>query len=88
VKPDPRPVAQTRPLAVATAEGMAKLRIPAVGIGLLLFIAAGLAGVLFIGVGNGSVGAAWALAVLLGVVVALTVVAVVRNNNTGRADEP
>jgi hypothetical protein len=67
---------------------MAKLRVPAVGIGLLLFIAAAVAGILFVGLGNGSVGSAWALAVLLGVVVALTVVAVVRSKNTGRADEP
>jgi len=67
---------------------MGNLRIPAVGIGLLLFIAAAVAGVLFIGLGNGSVGSAWALTVLLGMVVALTVVAVVRSKNTGRADEP
>lgn len=67
---------------------MAKLRIPAVGIGLLLFIAAAVVGALFIGVGNGSTGAAWALAVFLGVVVAVTVVAVVRGKNTGRAGEP
>ena len=67
---------------------MARLRVPAVAFGLLFFIAAGLAGVLFIGLGNGSVGAAWGLAVLLGVVIALTVVALIRNNNTGRADEP
>lgn len=67
---------------------MGNLRIPAVAIGLLLFIGAAVAGVLFIGIGRGSAGAAWALAVLLGVIVALTVVAVVRGNNTGRADEP
>jgi hypothetical protein len=67
---------------------MARLKVPAVAIGLLLFIAAAVAGLLFIGVGNGSIGAAWALAVLLGVIVALAVVAVVRGHNTGRADEP
>jgi hypothetical protein len=67
---------------------MAKLRVPAVAFGLLLFIAAAVAGVLFIAVGDGSIGAAWALATLLGVVVALTVVGVVRSANTGRADEP
>lgn len=67
---------------------MARLKVPAVAFGLLLFIGAGLMGALFVGVGNGSAGAAWALAVLLGVIVAITVVAVVRSNNTGRADEP
>ncbi|HUR25131.1 MAG TPA: hypothetical protein VM327_03840 [Candidatus Thermoplasmatota archaeon] len=81
---------------------MANLRFPAVGVGLVLFIAAAVAGVLFIWVGRGSAGAMWALAVLLGVVVAWTVVVVVRgnsgnsgnnrNNNRGnsggRADEP
>lgn len=70
------------------ASGMARLKVPAVAFGLLLFIAAAVLGVLFIGLGNGSVGAAWALAVLLGVVVALVVVALVRDRNTGRADEP
>lgn len=67
---------------------MAKLRIPAVAFGFLLFIAAGLAGISFIGLSNGSVAAAWVLVVVLGVIVALTVVALVRNRNTGRADEP
>ena len=67
---------------------MAKLLVPAVAFGLLLFIAAAVTGVLFIALGKGSVGAAWALATLLGVVVAVVVVAVVRGNNTGRADEP
>jgi O-antigen ligase len=67
---------------------MAKLRIPAVAFGFLLFIAAGLAGIFFIGLSNGSVAAAWALTVLLGVIVALTVVAVLRSRNTGRAGEP
>jgi hypothetical protein len=67
---------------------MAKLLVPAVAFGLLSFIAAAVAGVLFIAVGNGSIAAAWALATLLGVVVALVIVAVVRGNNTGRADEP
>lgn len=67
---------------------MAKLLVPAVAFGLLCFIAAAVGGVLFIAVGSGSVGAAWALATLLGVVVALVVVAVLRGSNTGRADEP
>ena len=62
--------------------------VPAVAFGLLLFIAAAVTGILFIALGKGSVGAAWSLAVLLGVVVALTAVAVIRRSNTGRADEP
>lgn len=67
---------------------MANLQVPAVAFGLLLFIAAAVAGILFIALGKGSIGAAWALATLLGVVVAVVVVAVVRSSNTGRADEP
>lgn len=67
---------------------MARLKVPAVAFGLLLFIGAGVLGMLFIGVGNGSAGAGWAIMVLLGVVVALTVVALIRSRNTGRADEP
>lgn len=67
---------------------MARLKVPAVAFGFLLFIGAAVLGVLFIGLGNGSVGAAWAMAVLLGVAVALVVVALVRGRNTGRADEP
>ncbi|MHB1262755.1 MAG: hypothetical protein ACYC2H_13690 [Thermoplasmatota archaeon] len=67
---------------------MARLKVPAVAFGLLLFILALVAGILFIALVNGSVAAAWALAVLLGVVVMLTAVAVIRGRNSGRADEP
>ena len=67
---------------------MSRLTVPAVAFGLLLFVAAAVVAVLFFAVTSGSRGAAWALAILLGVVVMLTAVAVIRKGNTGRADEP
>ncbi|MHB1261949.1 MAG: hypothetical protein ACYC2H_09575 [Thermoplasmatota archaeon] len=67
---------------------MARLRVPAVALGLLRFIFAVVAGVLFFALGNGHAGAAWALAILLGIVVTATAIAVLRGKNWGRADEP
>jgi peptidoglycan/LPS O-acetylase OafA/YrhL len=69
---------------------MARLRAPAVAFAFLLFIAAGLAGIvaLLFGVNDGSIGAAWALIVFLAVVVALVIVAGLRANNKSRAEQP
>lgn len=67
---------------------MARLKVPAIAFGLLLFTLAIVAGILIVALGNGFVGAAWVLASLLGFVVLFTAVAVIRGRNTGRADEP
>jgi len=71
---------------------MARLHVPAVALGLLLFIAAALAGLFFLLLGTGdghrSVGAAWALIVLCGAVLAMVVVGVLRGKNRSQAEQP
>lgn len=66
---------------------MARLRVPSVAVGLLLFIAAGVLGWLAFAVAGG-VGLAWAVMVFLGVLVAWLVVSVVRSNNQSRVEQP
>lgn len=71
------------------ARRMARLRVPAIAVGLLLFIGAGVAGWLaFVLAGGRSVGLAWAVMVFLGVLVAWLVVSVVRASNQSRAEQP
>lgn len=68
---------------------MARLRVPAIAVGLLLFVAAGVAGwIAFALAGGHTVGLAWAVMVFLGVLVAWLVVSVVRANNESRVEQP
>lgn len=68
---------------------MARLRVPAIAVGLLLFIGAGILGWLaFLLAGGRSVGLAWAVMVFLGVLVAWLVVSVVRTNNRSQVEQP
>ena len=68
---------------------MARLRVPAIAVGFLLFIGAAVAGWLaFMLAGGRAVGVAWALMVFLGVLVAWLVVSVVRSNNRSRVEQP
>ena len=68
---------------------MARMHVPAVAIGLLLFIGAGLAGLLmFFVAGGAAVGLLWAVCVFLGILLAAVVVAVLRNNNQSQAEQP
>lgn len=68
---------------------MARLHVPALALGFLLFIAAALAGMLFLLLGTRAyAGAAWALIVLLTVGVAMVVVTVLRRSNKSRSEQP
>lgn len=68
---------------------MARMHIPAVAVMLLLFIGAGLAGLLaFFVAGGRSVGLLWAVCVFLGLLLAAVVVAVLRSNNDSRVEQP
>jgi Flp pilus assembly protein TadB len=68
---------------------MARLRVPAIAVGLLLFIGAGVVGwIAFLLAGGAAVGLAWAVMVFLGVLVAWLVVSVVRARNESRAEQP
>ena len=68
---------------------MARLRIPAVAIGFLLFIGAGLLGLLtFFLAGARWVGLRWAIVVFLGVLLAAVAVAVVRSDNESSVEQP
>jgi hypothetical protein len=71
------------------AQGMARLRVPSIAVGLLLFVAAAVLGwVAFLLAGGRSVGLAWAVMVFLGVLVAWLVVSVVRSGNESRVEQP
>jgi hypothetical protein len=68
---------------------MARLRVPAIAVGLLVFIGAAVAGwIAFVVAGGDSVGLAWAVMVFLGVLVAWLVVSVVRASNESRVEQP
>jgi hypothetical protein len=71
---------------------MARMHVPAVALGFLLFIAAGLAGLFFLLLGTGdgraSVGAGWALIVLCAVGLAMAAVGVLRGQNESQAEQP
>ena len=68
---------------------MARMRVPAVAFGFLLFIGAGLAGlVAFILTGGQAVGLLWAICVFLGVLVAWVAVAVLRSHNQAAVEQP
>lgn len=62
---------------------------PAVAFGFLLFIGAGLAGLLaFIFAGGQAVGLLWAVCVFLGVLTAWVIVAVLRSHNEASVEQP
>ena len=68
---------------------MARMHVPAVAIGLLMFIGAGLAGLLtFFIAGGAVVGLLWAVCVFLGLCVTSVVVAVLRSNNASQSEQP
>ena len=68
---------------------MARIHVPAVAIGLLLFLGAALAGLLvFFLTGGAAVGLMWAVCVFLGVLLTAVVVAVLRGTNASRAEQP
>ena len=70
-------------------QGMARMHVPAVAVGLLLFIGAALAGLLvFFIAGGATVGLMWAVCVFLGVLLAAVVVAVVRGHNASVSEQP
>lgn len=65
------------------------MQVPAVAIGLLLFIGAGLAGLLtFFVAGGAAVGLVWAVCVFLAILLTAVVVAVLRSNNASQAEQP
>lgn len=68
---------------------MARLHLPSVAIGFLMFIGAGLSGLLaFTITGGRTVGMFWSIAVFLGVLLMMVVVAVMRSSNESQAEQP
>jgi uncharacterized membrane protein len=66
-----------------------RMKVPAVSFGFLAFMAAVMAGVLAIAFGYGRMtGVAWVVIVFVGVLLAILLVAALRQTHTGRAKEP